>query len=244
MKSLYFVVTVICALSCLSAQSKEISLAYGEYPPYYGKNLLNGGVITEIVTKAFKQVNYKIKIELVVSWARRLEMAKEGKFDGIYSAWYRKEREEFFVFSNPLPANEIGFYKRKADDIRFKHLEDLKPYKIGVIVGYSNAPRFDKANLKTYPVVKERANIGKLILNRIDLVLIDKGVGRYILKNQFPESFDKIEWLNPPIETVNQHLIISKKVKEYERKITDFNKGLEAITKNGELMKIMKKHGF
>ncbi|WP_163836178.1 substrate-binding periplasmic protein [Spartinivicinus ruber] len=244
MKIIWFV--VIYALSCLTVQSseREVKLAYGEYPPYYGKNLVNGGVITEIVKEAFKQVNYEVKIDFIASWARRLEMAKQGGYDGIYSAWYRKDREEFFVFSDPLPANVIGFYKRKEDDISFKSLEELKSYKIGVIVGYSNAPKFKRAKLQTYPVVKEKANIGKLILKRIDLALIDKGVGKYILTNDFPESVDKIEWLSPPIEVVNQHLIISKKAKDFQNKISDFNKGLDIITKKGRLEEILEKHGF
>lgn len=238
--SLIFLFLSFTALSA----NKEIHLAYGEYPPYYGKALDNNGPISEIIVEAYKRVGYRVKLHFISSWARRMKETREGNYDGIYSGWFREERKQWFVFSDPLPANELGFYKRKKDNITFNKLDDLKPYSIGVILGYKNAEKFERAQLKTEAVEKESQNIGKLLLNRIDLALIDKGVGRHILNTKYADQSHLIEWMSPPIEVANQHLMISKKTDEFQKKIDDFNIGLNILKERNLVEKIMIKHGF
>ena len=106
------------------AQEKNVSLSYVSYPPFYGKAMENGGPITEIIVQAFKVQGYQVKLEQL-PWSRALEWTKEGKYDGIYSAWFREDREEFFVFSDPLPANEIVLFKHKNKDITHQEYADL-----------------------------------------------------------------------------------------------------------------------
>lgn len=226
------------------SDNKVIHLAYGDYPPYYGIQLVDKGPISEIIVEAYKRVNYSVELHFVPSWARRLKETSEGKFDGLYSGWYREAREKSFVFSAPLPANELGFYKRKNDTITFDNLEDLMPYSIGVVLGYSNAKVFELAGLKTEAVEKESQNIGKLLLNRVDLVLIDKGVGRYILNTEYADQSDMVEWMPPAIEIAKQHLMMSKQSDQYQQKLDDFNVGLNMLYEQNIVEQIMKKHGF
>lgn len=62
--------------------------------------------------------------------ARALADAKAGKADGLHGAWYAKEREEWFVYSDKLPGNEVVLYKRKGSEPHsFMGYPDLKPYK-------------------------------------------------------------------------------------------------------------------
>lgn len=224
--------------------SKEIHLAFGEYPPYYGQELVNNGSISEIIVEAYKRMDYRVKLHFIPSWARRIKETKEGKYDGIYSGWFREERKKWFAFSNPLPPNELGFYKRKNHNISFNKLEDLRPYSVGIVLGYANSEKFEQAQLKTEAVETESQNIGKLLLNRIDLVLIDKGVGRYILNTKYADKSSRVEWMPPAIEVANQYLMISKKTDEYQQKLDDFNTGLNILIEHNIVEKIMKKHGF
>lgn len=224
--------------------NKVIHLAYGDYPPYYGLQLAEKGPISEIIVEAFMRVNYTVELHFVPSWARRLQETLEGKYDGLYSGWFREERKKSFVFSDPLPPNELGFYKRKTDTITFKYLEDLMPYSIGVVLGYANATVFEQAGLNTQAVEKESQNIGKLLLNRVDLVLIDKGVGRYILNTEYAEQSDMVEWMPPAIEIAKQHLMMSRRSNQYQQKIDDFNLGLNLLNELNIVEQIMKKHGF
>jgi polar amino acid transport system substrate-binding protein len=228
----------------MASEPKQVVLATTEYPPYYGELLPNQGVITEIIREAFKHAGYEVKIKFL-PWKRALEMTRQGEFNALFTAWYREEREQWFGFSDPLPiANEIGFYKRKDHKISYRKIEDLRPYKIGTVRGYSNPAEFDKEKLDTEEVTEDRLNIQKLALGRIDLVLIDKIIGQHIIDTELPESAQKLEWLNPPLKIDNQYLMFSKKFDDYQEEIADFNRGLRQIIEAGIVKAIIAKHGF
>jgi polar amino acid transport system substrate-binding protein len=228
----------------LADATKQVMLAATEYPPYYGELLPDQGVITEIIRAAFKQAGYDVKVKFL-PWKRALEMTRKGEFDALFTGWYRKAREQWFAFSDPLPiSNEIGFYKRKDRNISYKTIEDLRPYKIGVVRGYSNPLEFEQAKLATEEVTEDRLNIQKLAVGRIDLVLIDKIIGRHIMDTELPESAQKLEWLDPPLRKDDQYLLFSKIVDDYREKIADFNRGLRQIIEAGIVKAIVAKHDF
>ena len=228
----------------IAAAPKQVILATTEYPPYYGELLPNQGVITEIIREAFKHAGYEVKIKFL-PWKRALEMTRRGEFDALFTAWYREDREQWFGFSDPLPiVNEIGFYKRKDRKITYRTIEDLRPYKIGTVRGYSNPAEFDKAKLDTEEVTEDRLNIQKLAVGRIDLALLDKIIGQHIIDTELPESAQILEWLDPPLKKDDQYLMFSKKFDDYREKIADFNRGLHQIIEAGIVKAIIIKHGF
>ncbi len=227
---------------CLAGERK-LDIGATEWPPYYGKDLQNGGFMTEIVVEAFKRTGYDAEITFM-PWKRALEGAKAGKHDGLYSIWYRKEREEWFVFSDPLPANEIVFYKRKDRNISFETFEDLKPYTIGVVRGYASPPGFDEASLNTSLAKDDEENLRKLHKGRVDLVLTDKITGKFIADTRMPDAAPDLEWLDPPLHVEIQYLVFSKKAGDYAARLVAFNLGLAEIRADGTLTAIMAKHGF
>ena len=224
------------------AQADKIELATIEYPPYYGKNLENQGFITEIIVTAFERSGHEVTTKFM-PWKRAFEGTKAGKHTGVYTMWYRADREEWFAFSDPLPANEVGFMKRTDAAIEFESLQGLKPYKIGVVRGYSNPKGFDEAALTTEEVAEDKLNISKLLRKRVDLVLIDEITGQHIINTQHADRKDELEWLTS-VQVDPQHVAFSKKHPNYEAQLTAFNSGLKAITEDGTLKKIMESHGF
>jgi polar amino acid transport system substrate-binding protein len=131
------------------AQASEINLITADYSPFYGPNLPNEGPITEIVTEAFNKAGYQVSVKYV-SWARAMADAKAGKADGLHGAWYSKEREQWFAYSDKLPGNEIVLFKRKGSEAQsFTGYGDLRSYKIGIVREYRNPPEFDAAKLRT-----------------------------------------------------------------------------------------------
>jgi polar amino acid transport system substrate-binding protein len=237
-------VLLCCAYPFLSAAGHRAKLAATEYPPYYGQQLPNQGVITEIIRKAFNRAGYEVEIQFL-PWKRALEATRRGEFDALYTAWNRGERTRWFAFSDPLPiTNKIGFFKRVDRTISYRTIEDLHPYKIGTVRGYSNPPEFDRAGLNTEAVTEDRLNMKKLAADRIDLVLIDKVIGQHIIRTDLPESAQSLEWLDPPLKIEDQYLIFSKAVKDYSKKRTDFNRGLRKIIMEGTAEAIIIKHGY
>jgi len=223
---------------------KEIFLTSTEYPPYYGQELKNNGFITEVIKAAFEKMGYKIKVEFF-PWLRSKAMAESGDSDGMYTLWHTEEREKWFVFSDPIPPhNTIGVYKRSDREITFETYRDLKPYIIGSVLGYAYSPEFMAAELKGLRLYTDEKLITKLVQGRVDLAIIDKIQGNYLFKKRFSMKNNKFEFMEPPLEIRQQHLVISKKINSAHKIINDFNDGLEEIMNNGFYDDILDEHGF
>ncbi len=226
------------------ASEKEIFLTSAEYPPYYGEELENQGCITEIIREAFKRVGYEVKVKFY-PWKRAERLAEEGFSDGMFPPWKTEEREKMFVFSNPIPPpNIIGFYKRKDEKITFKTYQDLQPYRIGSVLGYAYPTDFLKSDLRNSKAYTDEMLIKNLVMGRIDLAIIDKMQAEYLLKTKFPKRRGQFEFMEPPLEILQQYLVISKKKKNAQKKVNDFNRGLKTIIDDGTFEKILKKNGF
>jgi len=229
------------ANSSESGDEKRVSLTYLNYPPFCDETLSNEGPISEIITEAFKHEGYSVQLEQL-PWARALKWTKQGKYDGIFTAWYRKSREEFFLYSDPLPKNELVLFKRKDSKINFQHYSELKPYTIGVVRGYVNPSEIIDAGLTLETVNTDKQNLQKLIQSRLDMSLTDRSVGRFILTTQLGVNADKVDWLEPPVKTELQYLMFSKASVDHKAKHKSFNRGLQAIKDSGLYQKILDKH--
>ena len=242
-KLISFVLTLLPLCMAAQAANRNLDIAATEWPPFYGNELENNGFMSEIIREAFNRVDYDVNVNFL-PWKRALDGSKAGRYDGLYTVYYRKEREEWFVFSDPLPANVWGFYKRKDSNISFEKFEDLQPYTIGVVRGYVVPPGFDEANLKTVLAKDDAENLRKLHKGRLDLVLTDKIVAKYIINTEIPDAVTTLEWLDKPVSSEVQFLVFSKKVSDHEKILADFNIGLASMTEDGTLKAIMGKHGF
>ena len=120
-------------------------------------------------------------------------------------------------------------------DITFSTLEGLKQYAIGSVLGYAYSPEFMNAGLRVSKFYNDDKLITKLVQGRIDLAIIDRFQGQYILKSNYKNQSDKFEFMEPPIEIRRQYLVISKKNKNAQKIINDFNLGLKQITNDGSL---------
>jgi polar amino acid transport system substrate-binding protein len=237
------VIALMIVCSPAIAAERTLNIVAYDYPPYFSKDLENGGFMAEIIVEAFKRSGHDVEI-LFLPWKRALEGIKNGKHDGLFTIWYRPEREEWFIYSDPLPANQLGFYKRKDQNFSFETIEDLKPYTIGVGRGYALPPGFEEASLKISEVKDDEVSLRKLHKGRVDLVLTDKILGKYIIDTRIPEAISDLEWLEPAVHIDIQYLVISKKAPDYDDILASFNEGLAAMRADGTLKSIMTDHGF
>lgn len=133
----------------------------------------------------------------------------------------------------------------KGRNIKYSKLEDLKPYTIGVGRGYSYPEKFISATyLKMEETTAAEHNIRKLLRNRIDLMVGSRKVILYLLQNNFPDSVNSLEILEPPLGALLLYVAFSKKSPDYQKKVEDFNRGLKMIKDDGTYEKILKKHGL
>jgi polar amino acid transport system substrate-binding protein len=228
----------VLMLSAARAQADSVTLATTDYPPYYGPQLPQGGVIAEIAREAFRRQGYTLRIEWY-PWARALKTAQDGSVDGLLGLWRSAERELWLDFSLPLPANQVGFFQRADAPVAFKSMGELKGRRIGIVRGYVNPKSFVDAQLPTEEASDDTTNLRKLAAGRVDLILIDKGVARYLLRSTLPELQSRLMWLEPPIETFALYVGFTKRLPRHERLLAAFNRGLQEIEKDGTLQRLV-----
>ncbi|MBT4500453.1 MAG: transporter substrate-binding domain-containing protein [Gemmatimonadetes bacterium] len=234
------------AVFLTSAAAAEIEVATIDWKPYSGRDLTNYGFTSEIVSKAFERSGLGVKFTFL-PWKRARQETEMGKIDVLSPAYFSAERAQIYAVSEPYAWSTLVFCKKKGKDITYKELKDLKPYKIGVVMGYVNSPEFDRADyLQKDSAPSDLLNLKKLLGGRVDLIVIDKFAAVDLLAHnpKLKTTPDDIVFLDPPVAVHPIHILISKKTPDFARKMEAFNSGLQEITKDGTVEKILKKHGL
>lgn len=243
-KKVLITLAVLLMLPLFLMGSKTIRLTTLEWEPYIGKGLPDQGFVHEIVTEAFKREGYTVQIDYY-PWVRAVRMSDDGVVDGYFPEYYAQSREEFALFSEPFKGGPVGFFKLKSNNISWKSLDDLRPYSIGTVRDYVNEEKFDATDfLKKDEVNDDETNFRKLFGKRIDLVVADRFVGEYLVRNKMPNNLPELEFLEPPLIEHSLFVCISKKAADADAKLKAFNNGLASMKKDGTYDKILIKHNI
>lgn len=226
------------------AADKTVTMIADPWAPYYSKDLPGHGFAADVIREALARKSYKVTFT-VRPWKRSLKMVEEGKYDAIATAWYSDERAQKYTFSKPYGECRIVFFTKKENPLQWNNFKDLKGKKIGVVRNYAYSPEFSQATF----LQKDEAdniviNIKKLIKNRTDTILMDKYVGLYTLKKDFPEQAGTIVYSDKPVSLNKLYCMFSKKVPGVDAKREAFNSGLAEIMADGTFDKILMKHNL
>lgn len=269
MKPRYFVIVLVCLFIAVHgfAGERQLKLLTLEWEPYTGSQMASNGFVSSVIVRAFKKAGYDVAIEFK-AWQDALEIAANGNADGIFPAYHAQERKKDFIFSDVICQSPLGLCKRKrvvrpspgggvsdtAHHIEFitdprinqnRALMDLKKYKFGVVTGYANTPEFDAADfLIKISVANDEANIGQLLRDEVQLIVIDKYVAQNLVIKQFPWFFGEVEFMHPALSVKGLFLAVSRKTKTPEKKVKAFNAGLQILKQDGILDNLMRQYGF
>lgn len=222
---------------------KSVSLATTEWEPYVGQHLDHYGFASEIIAEAFKRVGYEIRYAFMPP-RRVMKQVEAGEYDAGYPAYYADDRAERFYYSEPFAGSAVGFLKRKDTEIDYKTLRDLTSFKIGVCLGFAYPREFTEAHyLKKEVAANEVLNLRKLVGGRIDLFITDRAAAQAAINRHVPEAKGVLEFMEPPIETRNLHLIFGKRQRN-EVICKEFNAGLQMIVEDGTVERILKQQGL
>lgn len=205
-----------------------------------------GSYLVEITREAFLKAGYSTEF-IFVPWARALLNSIEGKYDVLLAAYYTQERAEKLLYSESIGVTKIFFLKQKKVNISYATMDDLKPYRIGHILGSKVNKEFDEAEesfLKIEYVSNTKQNIRKLLTGRLDLVVEKEERLKQLLASEFKNEAENLEFLYPPLQVNKFYNCVSKKRPGYQKIVEDFNHGLELINEDGTLSLIHKKYGI
>lgn len=245
---LLFVVPIFTlALSVFSGDAygqQTVRLATLNWPPYTGENLAGEGYAAELIRTAFERRGYQVQYYFM-PWSRAVETATSGYYEGLAPVYFTEKRKKDFSMTDAFPAGPLMLAKRKGEEIIYNRLEDLKPYKIAVVSGYANTKEFDEAKYLQKSICNsDTTGYRRLLFGTVELWLVDKFVGQYIMFHHLPERAKEIEFIEKPIGIKNLHIIFSKKKPNHLKLAKDFNKGLAEVMNDGTLNKILANHGL
>ena len=226
---------LLFALTQAYAKEKPVTVAYGSWEPFFGKDLKNLGSINEVVRAAFEKKGYKVTFKFM-PWARAEQMVKLGSFDLTVSYLKTKSRVNEFIFSkHSISKHKTYFYKKKGNTkVSIKAIEDSVKYSIGMTRGYHYSDEFEQF-IKRHNLRPELSNsdiigLRKIIKGRIEIYPVEEFVADYQLKkmglqNQAePEAYLLAQTLN--------YAMFHKNTKK--EILVDFDKGLEELVQEGK----------
>jgi polar amino acid transport system substrate-binding protein len=225
----------------------KVTLTQQEYPPLIMREAPGGGLLTQIVTEAFKLANVDVNYVAVPN-NRAITGAMMGFYEGSYGWAHSAERDAKLLYSNkPIYALRIVFFQKGSNEIPWSNLTDLHPYRIGITQGNHYSDEFtaliESGRLQTDPAPSDLSNFRKLLVGRVDLFPIDQDVGQFILKTSFlPEDQTKISFQHKSISVVPVYVVIRRDLPQARALMERFDHGFQLLSDSGQLSRMIEAH--
>ncbi|RZM81651.1 hypothetical protein C3B51_07860 [Pseudoalteromonas rubra] len=232
------ILILIVTLSRVQAQ-EPIRIATGEYPPFTGSQLVDDGFVNHLIRQALAQEGLEAEF-VYLPWKRSFQAAQQGQYD-MASYWVcEREYQQHFYCSDELYRGQLLLYFRAETPLpQWQTIDDLKPYRIGAILGYEYVPEFRKAmeegDLDVIMVSNDRLNLNMLLNDRVDLILLSDTAMQSLLTEHFSSlQADKIRAHPKPFLNYQAHVLFPKSLKGSAALRTRFNTGLKKLKASGE----------
>jgi polar amino acid transport system substrate-binding protein len=166
------------------ARAPALRLATSEWLPYAGRALPQGGLSTAVASAVAARVGYAVEVEYL-PWKRAMQAGSGPGFAGYFPAYPTAERAHQCYLSGPIGHSTLGLAVRAAEPLHWRTLDDLAGAKLGVVLGYSNGEQVDnmveQGKLSVDYSTNDTVNLEKLLAGRVNAVVIDRAVLRYLL---------------------------------------------------------------
>jgi polar amino acid transport system substrate-binding protein len=158
------------------------------------------------------------------------------------------ERRHAFDFSEPVIDSGTVFFHRRDMPFRWRQIDDLKRYRIGVTNGYFYGNAFGEAvrrgELRVEVVASDELNFRKLQQGRIDLFPSNRTAGMALLDRLF--AAEQARQIVADLHMLNSQplgLMLNRMNPENARLMEDFNRGLRKLRASGELDRMLRAAG-
>lgn len=143
-------------------------------PPFmFQKNGHVQGLYPAIIAEAFRRMGVGVRLQ-ALPWPRALLGADAGIW-GVGGLYMTEERLWKYDYSEPIFEERLMLYVLRGREFPFSGIGDLTGKRIGVMRGWSYGDEFDQAVVEgkiiADPVASDQANIGRLLLRRVDAIV-------------------------------------------------------------------------
>lgn len=238
-----------CITGNATAQDRVVRVAGDPYPPWSigeAGARPEGGIAFEITRELFERMGLETT-EFVYPFKRGLQRIKDGEEDVILMVLKNDERDKFMLFTPPVRnVRFVIFYPATRAGFDWNSWQDLKPYRIGTVSGYSMGEDWGKAiekhGLQVEEVKTNIFNMKKMLAGRIDLFVTDFEVMQRIVEDN-PEYREKFRWHEKPVYESINNLGISKKSFLVPR-MAEIDETMREMQRDGTFQSIFCKYGI
>ncbi len=193
-----------------------IRLASLEWLPYVGRGLEQEGWSSFVASTVARQSGRRVQVEYF-PWTRAMRLGVGNpQYAGYFPAYYTEERARTCHFSAPIGSSTVGFAYLKSAPLQWTSMQDLAALKIGVVAGFSNGPAFDamvrEDRLAVDASPSDMLNLRKLLARRVDAVVIDKLVMRFLLATEpsLMRDRDQFAFHDKPLAELSLHICFQR----------------------------------
>jgi polar amino acid transport system substrate-binding protein len=235
LRSVLLLVTTLVLVSGSAQAQQTLKLMANTSPPYADRQLPQQGLALEIVKHVFAGTGYAPDIA-IESWARALEGAEIGVYDGLATAWYTPERDRDLMFSEPYLDSRLIILKLRTQPGNYSSLQQLAGARLGVRVDYAYG--IDFAAIENLQLVEENhliQNLLNLLNGSVDFVIGDQRTVVMQLNEYLADQVTRFEVLDIELPSRARHVAINRSLADHDKIIAAFNSALAQARKDGSL---------
>ncbi len=221
----------------------RVTLVADPYPPYqYEEDGNLKGMDYEVIVSVFHGMGCDVHVALC-PWQECLRRLDRREADGIFQITRTPEREERYVFSDLLRSAKTVLLARSGEPIRLDPTKDLReelsPYSLGLLPGYSYHPAVDALDPATKTEVQRQEDLLLGVKERrFDLAIIDLGVAAFLIEKLGITGVERVEGFS-----VTRELFVAFRP-EFRDLVPRFNGELTKLKQQGRLESITRRYGL
>ncbi|MGL4205364.1 MAG: substrate-binding periplasmic protein [Aeromonadaceae bacterium] len=103
-------------LLALQVGATPIRLVTGEFIPFSGEKLVDGGISTQIVKAAFREAGFDAVDIQFQPWTRGYQLTLQASFTATYPYAWSPQRASLFLYSAPINIDSLSWFSRGDDN--------------------------------------------------------------------------------------------------------------------------------
>ena len=241
--------TLICLFMslalCTSALAAPLRLVTGDdYAPFTGKALPAGGMLTQVVRAALQRSSIGSSLDWQ-PWKRGYMKTLRGDYDATFPYVHTPQREEVFLYSEPLFVAEQHIFSRAGQVIEINDVRSMQGLRLCYPLGWQPPPiiqqLLDDGQLRRHSPTGLNECARLLLMDRDDFFISDRRLGETALQltgvplEQFRRS-------DSAINSSTLHLIVPRSHPQAAVIIAQFNQGLAQLRASGDYQRLLERN--
>lgn len=201
-----------------------IPLCSADTRPFYSASLAEQGPVIRLIRSAYQRQSQQIDVQFM-PWARAYEQALAGEC-GLIGLWPTAERDQLFLYSEPLMTLRLGYFTRRTNH-ELAQVLALQSPKLGVQRGAYLNPQVAQLfvqRIESSDIVQALQQLAK---GRVDIVFANREAGLYLL-SQSPQLAAQVHYLQD-VEQKHAVLAFSRQQPNAARWLNAFNRGFAGM---------------